>query len=77
MNMQKVLENQEFIDLLVKNGHGKLVEMFLLNEHKAFTRGSNRLNKSASCRLLSCKMKQFESEIKACRDLLAKDYLEE
>lgn len=66
------LENQELIQKLIDGGFGSLVDAFLLNDGKVYTR-SGRLNKSGACRVLNCKPKELEDKILACQDLLFKD----
>ena len=66
------LENKELIQKLIDSGFSDLVDAFLLNDNKVYTR-SNRLNKSGACRVLKWKPKQLEDAILACRDILHKD----
>ena len=67
-NMLEILEEQEIIKKLVDNGYGELVDAFLSNEGKVYTK-KGRLNKSGACRVLDWKPKQLEDAIKACREL--------
>jgi hypothetical protein len=70
------IENQELIQKLVDSGYGKLVDAFLLNDAKVYTK-KGRLNKSGACRVLKCKPKDLEDAIKACQELLKKElYIE-
>jgi hypothetical protein len=66
------LENQELIQKLVDNGYGSLVDAFLLNDSKVYTK-KGRLNKSGACRVMKCKPKDLEDAIKACQELLQKE----
>ena len=66
------LENQELIQKLIDNGFGHLVDAFLSNDNKVYTK-RGRLNKSGACRVLKCKPKELEDAIKACQELLKKE----
>jgi hypothetical protein len=66
------LENQELIQKLIDSGHGNLVDAFLSNDNKVYTK-KGRLNKSGACRVLKCKPKDLEDSILACQDLLKKE----
>ena len=68
------IENQELIEKLVASGFGKLVDAFLLNDSKVYTK-KGRLNKSGACRVLKCKPKELEEAIKACQELLKQPML--
>lgn len=65
-------ENQELINKLINNGYGEIVEAFLYNDNKVYTK-KGRLNKSGACRILKCKPKDLEDAIKACQELLHKE----
>jgi hypothetical protein len=65
----EILEKQELLDILEKNGLGKEIEALLLNETKAYTK-KGRLNKSGACRILQCKPKELEDFLKRCRDIV-------
>jgi hypothetical protein len=65
-------ENQELIQKLIDNGYGSLVDAFLSNDNKVYTK-KGRLNKSGACRVLKCKPKDLEDAILACQDLLKKE----
>ena len=67
------LENQELIQKLIDSGHGNLVDAFLSNDNKVYTK-KGRLNKSGACRVLKCKPKDLEDSILACQDLLKKEH---
>jgi hypothetical protein len=71
-NIFEQIENQELIQKLIDSGHGKLVDAFLLNDSKVYTK-KGRLNKSGACRVLKCKPKDLEDAIKACQELLKKE----
>lgn len=66
------LENQELIQKLIDSGYGDLVDAFLLNDGKVYTK-KGRLNKSGACRVLKCKPKELEDSIRECQELLRKD----
>ena len=66
------IENQELIQKLVDSGFGKLVDAFLLNDARVYTK-KGRLNKSGACRVLKCKPKELEDAIKACQELLKQE----
>ena len=70
------MENQELIQKLIDNGFGDLVDAFLLNDGKVYTK-KGRLNKSGACRVLKCKPKDLEDAIIACQDLLQKEMLDQ
>lgn len=75
-NSFEQLENQELIQKLIDGGFGDLVDAFLLNDNKVFTR-RGRLNKSGACRVLKWKPKDLEDAILACQELLHKDMSDE
>lgn len=66
------IENQELIQKLIDHGYGKLVDAFLLNDGKVYTK-KGRLNKSGACRVMKCKPKDLEDAIIACQALLKKE----
>lgn len=68
-NLIECLETQEQIQKLIDAGHSDLVEAFLGNEGRVYTK-KGRLNKSGACRVLGCKTKQLEDALEACRELL-------
>lgn len=70
------MENQELIQKLIDNGFGNLVDAFLLNDGKVYTK-KGRLNKSGACRVLKCKPKDLEDAILACQDLLQKEMFDQ
>lgn len=69
------LENQELIQKLIDNGFGELVDAFLLNDNKVYTR-KGRTNKSGACRVLKWKPKELEDAMAACKELLYKDMMD-
>lgn len=75
-NLFDQLENQELIQKLIDSGYGNIVDAFLLNDGKVYTK-KGRLNKSGACRVLKCKPKELEDAIKACQELLRKELSEE
>ena len=75
-NSFEQLENQELIQKLIDSGFGSLVDAFLLNDGKVYTK-KGRLNKSGACRVLKWKPKELEDAIQACQELLHKEMLDE
>lgn len=71
-NLFDSIENQELIQKLIDSGYGKLVDAFLLNDSRVYTK-KGRLNKSGACRVLKCKPKELEDAIKACQELLRQE----
>ena len=63
------IERQELIQKLIDNGFSDLVDAFLLNETKVYTKKA-RLNKSGACRVLGWKTKQLEDALRRCRELI-------
>jgi hypothetical protein len=66
------IESQELIQKLIDSGFGEVVDAFLLNDIKVYTK-KGRLNKSGACRVLKCKPKDLEDAIQACQDILKKE----
>jgi len=75
-NVFDQIENQELIQKLIDHGYGHLVDAFLLNDNKVYTK-KGRLNKSGACRIMKCKPKDLEDAILACQALLKKEMLSE
>lgn len=71
MNIEYI-ERQELIKKLIENGYGDIVQVFLDEEKKVYTK-KGRLNKSGACRRLKLKAKQLEDKLSEMRDLLSKD----
>lgn len=71
-NLFDQIENQELIQKLIDNGFSHLVDAFLLNDAKVYTK-KGRLNKSGACRIMKCKPKDLEDAISACQALLKKE----
>lgn len=71
-NFVDVIEKEELINKLRASGFDELVDAFLLNETKVYTK-KGRLNKSGACRVLQMKPKQLEDMLVACRTILEKD----
>ena len=67
------MENQELVDKLIEKGFQDIVDAFLSNDNKVYTK-KGRLNKSGACRVLKCKPKDLEERIKLCQDLLDKEF---
>lgn len=70
--MIDLLERQELIDKLIKNGFGEIVEALMENDFDCYTK-KGRLNKSGACRVLDLKTKQLEDKLNEMRDLLKTD----
>jgi hypothetical protein len=68
----KQLENQELIDRLISKGFQDIVDAFLTNDNKVYTK-KGRLNKSGACRVLKCKPKDLDERLKECQELLTKE----
>lgn len=71
-NFIDILEREEQINKLRSLGFSELVDAFLLNENKVYTK-KGRLNKSGACRVLKKKPKQLEDMLAACRAILEKE----
>jgi len=71
-NVIELLERQELIQKLIDNGYGPLIEAFLMNEGKVYTK-RGRLNKSGACRVLGWKPKELEDALKKCQEILRTD----
>ena len=72
----KEIETKELIDKLIEKGYGEIVNAFLLNESRCYTK-KDRLNKSGACRVLDFKPKQLDDQFKMMKQLLEKDLGEE
>lgn len=66
------IERQELIKKLIENGYGDIVQAFIDDEKKVYTK-KGRLNKSGACRKLKLKAKQLEDKLAEMRELLSKD----
>jgi len=75
-NLLEVLERQELIQKLIDRGYGPMIEAFLMNEGKVYTK-KGRLNKSGACRVLGWKPKELEDALNKCQEILRSDLLEE
>ena len=71
-NQIQILEQTELLNKLINMGYGELIEVFLSNENKVYTK-KGRLNKSGACRVLGWKAKQLEDALEACKDILKND----
>lgn len=72
-NLVEWVERQELIQILVDRGYAELVEAFLGNENKVYTK-KGRLNKCGACRVLGWKTKQLEDTLKECKRILGEDF---
>lgn len=68
-NFVEILERQELLQKLIDSGYADLVEAFLYNESKVYTK-KGRLNKSGACRVLGWKTKQLEDAFNECKRLV-------
>lgn len=68
-NFVEVIESQELLQKIEKAGYAKVVELFLLNENKVYTK-KGRLNKSGACRILKCKPKELDDLLKKLKDII-------
>lgn len=66
------IERQELIKKLIDSGYGDIVQAFLDDEKKVYTK-KGRLNKSGACRKLKLKAKQLEDKLNEMREILKKD----
>lgn len=71
-NVFEYIEIQELIQKLRDHGYGDLVEAFLANENKVYTK-KTRLNKSGACRVMGCKPKELEDALEECKAILQED----
>ena len=69
-----MIEMNELLRKLSDAGYAELVDTFLMQEQKVYTR-RGRLNKSSACRLLGWKSKQLEETLIKCREILGNDVL--
>lgn len=74
MNLEQIdftasLEKMELIEKLKENGFEELVDAFLANENKVYTK-KGRLNKSGACRVMEKKPKQLEDMLVKAREFL-------
>ncbi len=68
-NFVEVIESQELLQKIEKAGYGKIIELFLMNENKVYTK-KGRLNKSGACRILKCKPKELDDLLKKLKDVI-------
>lgn len=66
------IERRELIQKIIKAGYGDIVDAFLLNDAKCYTK-KGRLNKSGACRVLDFKPKQLDDKFAMIKKLLEKD----
>jgi len=66
------IETKELITKLIKHGYGHIVDAFLLNVPKCYTK-KGRLNKSGACRVLDFKPKQLDDSFAIMKKLLEND----
>lgn len=75
-NFVDFIEKEELMNKLRKSGLGEIIDAFLMNESKVYTK-KGRLNKSGACRVLKVKPKQLEDWLTQCKEILSKDFEEE
>ena len=68
-NFVEVIESQELLQKIEKAGYAKIIELFLMNENKVYTK-KGRLNKSGACRILKCKPKELDDLLKKLKDII-------
>lgn len=68
-NFVEVIESQELLQKIESAGYGKVLELFLMNENKVYTK-KGRLNKSGACRILKCKPKELDDLLKKLKDVI-------
>ena len=68
-NFVEVIESQELLQKIERAGYGKIIELFLMNENKVYTK-KGRLNKSGACRILKCKPKELDDLLKKLKDII-------
>lgn len=68
-NFVEVIESQELLQKIESAGYGKVIELFLMNENKVYTK-KGRLNKSGACRILKCKPKELDDLLKKLKDII-------
>ena len=68
-NFVETIESQELLQKIEKAGYGKILELFLMNENKVYTK-KGRLNKSGACRILKCKPKELDELLKKLKEVI-------
>lgn len=72
-NYTNSVEIQEIIQQLNDAGYAEVVDAFLSNESKVYTK-KGRLNQSGACRVLGCKPKELRELLEKCKEVLGGDY---
>lgn len=70
------IERKELLDLLMKNGFDKILDILYSDnqaDNKIFTR-KGRLNKSGACRALNMKQKDLDEWFEKCKTILGEDW---
>lgn len=67
------VEMQEIIQKLNDSGFAEIVDAFLSNENKVYTK-KGRLNQSGACRVLGCKPKELREILEKCKEIIGGDY---
>lgn len=68
-NPIEMLEVRELLDKLVENGYGDFVDKILSNETSVYTK-KGKLNRSGACRILGINVKQLNTILAECKNLL-------
>lgn len=67
------VEMQEILQKLTDAGYSKIIDAFLSNENKVYTK-KGRLNQSGACRILGCKPKELREILEKCKEVIGNDY---
>jgi hypothetical protein len=67
------IEMQEILEKLNDAGYSKIIDVFLSNENKVYTK-KGRLNQSGACRILGCKPKELKEILEKCKEIIGSDY---
>jgi len=67
------VEIQELLQKLSDAGYNNLIDAFLSNENKVYTK-KGRLNQSGACRVLGCKPKELRELLDKCKEVIGGDY---
>jgi hypothetical protein len=74
MSSTDSVEMQEIIQKLLKDSKlAKVVDVFLSNENKVYTK-KGRLNQSGACRVLGCKPKELRELLERGREIIGCDH---
>lgn len=76
MKTSNIIEREELLDILKKNGFEKIVDILYEENsdiYKVYTK-KGKLNKSGACRALNCKPKELEETLEKIKRLLGDDW---